>query len=82
MTKSCSMTWEQTTPTVSGLPQATTKLLALCAIALVALTGCRSDEQDRIMSFEPGMYQGKQDAGLDQNTLDALRGRASLQGSP
>lgn len=44
--------------------------LALVSVGL-AMTGCRENEQNRILSYEPGKYQGKQDtdATLDEGTL-------------
>jgi len=44
--------------------------LALMLVGL-AMTGCRENEQNRILSYEPGKYQGKQDseATLDEGTL-------------
>lgn len=50
--------------------------------AILMATGCREDEQDRVKFFEPGVYQGQQDAGLSDETLNALRGRAAEQKSP
>ncbi|MDW3206234.1 MAG: hypothetical protein R8L07_11925 [Alphaproteobacteria bacterium] len=58
-------------------------LLLIAGTAAVLFTaGCREEEQDRIKFFEPGVYQGQQDSALSEDTLDALRGRASQQKSP
>ena len=64
-------------------PQANRTLILVAATAAVlTVTGCREDEQDRVQFFQPGVYQGQQDAGLSQETLDALRSRAAQQSSP
>lgn len=47
--------------------------------ALVALAGCRDDEQDRPLSYSKGIYQGAPDPGLPDTTLEALRQRANGQ---
>lgn len=56
--------------------------LVFSACVLVALAGCRAEEQDRPQSFEPGVYQGQQDTALDADTLNDLRNRVSRQRSP
>lgn len=47
--------------------------------ALVALAGCREDEQERPLSYSKGTYQGAPDTGLPDATLEALRQRAAGQ---
>ncbi len=51
--------------------------LALCV--LVAATGCREEEQDRILFFEHGVYRGHPDQPLDPQVIDQLRFRAARQ---
>lgn len=57
-------------------------LLVACAAILIGLTGCRESEQDRIIDFDPGVYKGKEDTPLSQETLDELRSRAAIQETP
>ncbi|HAE00088.1 MAG TPA: hypothetical protein DCL95_02445 [Rhodospirillaceae bacterium] len=57
-------------------------LLVACAAILIGLTGCRESEQDRIIDFDPGVYKGKEDTPLSQETLDELRRRAAIQETP
>ena len=52
--------------------------LVLLGVAL-ALQGCREDEQDRILMYEPGTYLGQPDEPLDQEQVEALRQRATRQ---
>ena len=47
-----------------------------CVLAVLAVAGCREFEQDRILSYEPGVYQGPEDQSLDEDTLRALNQRA------
>ena len=53
-------------------------LLALLGVAL-AVQGCREDEQDRVLRYQPGTYLGQPDQPLDQEQVDALRQRATRQ---
>lgn len=48
-------------------------------MALAALAGCRESEQERPLSYSKGTYQGRQDPGLPDATLEALRRRAAGQ---
>ena len=52
-------------------------MLVACAAILIGLT-----EQDRIIDFDPGVYKGKKDTPLSQETLDELRSRAAIQETP
>jgi hypothetical protein len=52
--------------------------LVLLGLAL-ALQGCREDEQDRVLLYEPGTYLGQPDPPLEQAQVDALRQRATRQ---
>jgi len=54
------------------------RLLVLLSVAL-AVQGCREDERDRILLYEPGTYLGQPDEPLDQEQVDALRQRAGRQ---
>ena len=59
-------------------------MISRCVLATLLLTvavaagGCRKEEQDRPLSFEPGVYKGQKDEPLsDQNRRD-LDERAKL----
>ncbi|MEK9673385.1 MAG: hypothetical protein VW268_12940 [Rhodospirillaceae bacterium] len=54
--------------------------LGVVALAALALTACRAEEQNRMVRYEPGVYKGKADTHLTDENLDALRARARLQG--
>ena len=54
----------------------------VCLASLVLLGACREEEQGRLQSFEPGVYQGVEDTELDQETIDALRSRAMRNTDP
>jgi len=55
--------------------------LTCCLLVLTAgvLAGCRDEEQDRILNYQPGTYLGPEDTQLDQSTVDSLRSRAQGQ---
>ncbi|MEQ8602465.1 MAG: hypothetical protein RIB45_04035 [Marivibrio sp.] len=50
--------------------------LALAAVGLLMLGGCRESEQNRPLDYEPGVYLGQQDEPLDEGVVDQLRDRA------
>lgn len=52
-------------------------LVVMAGVAM--LGGCREDEQDRVIVFEQGTYQGNPDPGLSEAQVDDLRGRAQRQ---
>jgi len=56
------------------------RTLSVIAIAAVALTACRADEQGRMIRYEPGVYKGKSDTQLSESRLEELRNRARNQG--
>lgn len=59
------------------------KNMMLPALALVAVTivaGCRAEEQNRVVRFEPGVYKGKADQEVAPEVAATLRDRAILQG--
>ena len=47
--------------------------------AVLALIGCREEEQDRLLDYEPGVYQGGALPVLDGETRDDLRQRLDAQ---
>ena len=56
------------------------KSLGVVAMAAVALTACRAEEQGRMINYEPGVYKGKPDTKLTAERLDQLRARTISQG--
>jgi hypothetical protein len=52
--------------------------LALLGVALAA-QGCRENQQDRVLMYEPGTYLGQADEPLDQEQVETLRQRAARQ---
>ena len=54
--------------------------LAACLVAGgLALAGCRSEEQNRIIRFEKGTYLGEPDQKLSDEQIKELRFRARSQ---
>jgi len=47
--------------------------------AIVLLGGCRQEESDRLIRYEPGQYRGKADQSLSEEARRALRNRHSGQ---
>lgn len=48
-------------------------------VTVLALIGCRDEEQDRLVEYQPGVYQGGAMAALDDATRDDLRQRLDAQ---
>ena len=55
------------------------KTLGVIAIAAMALTACRADEQGRMIRYEPGVYKGKPHTQLSDSQLEELRNRTRSQ---
>jgi hypothetical protein len=53
--------------------------LLLAGVAVLALAGCREDEQARAIHADKGVYQGPDMPALDDDTREALRERAQNQ---
>ena len=51
----------------------------VACLALMVLVGCRSEEQNRITKYEPGVYKGSPDQVLSSAQRRVLRDRALLQ---
>lgn len=49
------------------------------AAALLALAGCRAEEQGRVLRYEAGVYKGKADSRLNDGQLRELNQRAAMQ---
>lgn len=49
-------------------------------MAGVFLVGCRSEEQNRFVRYEPGVYKGQADTKLTESQRRALRARSDFQG--
>ena len=44
--------------------------------AVLALAGCREEEQGRSLTFEPGIYRGEKPAALTDEQVRALQERS------
>jgi len=53
--------------------------ILMATLGAAALTGCREDEQDRIIVFEQGVYRGNPHQPLSAEQVDELRSRALQQ---
>ena len=53
--------------------------LALLFIAGLTLAACDESEQGRVLSYEPGKYQGQSDTQLTSEQREALRRRMAGQ---
>jgi len=60
-----------------ALPYRNAVFILLAAIVL--LGGCRQDEKDRLIRYEPGQYRGKADQPLSEEARRALRNRHAGQ---
>jgi len=49
-------------------------------LSAIFLGACDSDEQGRVLNYKKGEYLGPREAPLDEETMRALRNRATLQG--
>ena len=57
------------------------KTLGIVCFALIGLAGCRPEEQGRPLSYESGVFPGKNpSAGLSEQVLVQLRQRVTQQG--
>ena len=52
---------------------------AVVCLSVAVLGGCRSEEQGRIMKYQPGVYKGKPDQQLSQDQARSLRERTLMQ---
>jgi hypothetical protein len=71
----------------SGIPRGqakrmNTRLTGLLALAVAAglLAGCNEAESGRPLTYEKGVYKGKQDEPLSGEAREQLRQRMSIQG--
>lgn len=53
--------------------------LAVSAVVLALVPGCREEERDRPLVLEKGVYQGKPDQPLSEAQLHELRQRGLRQ---
>jgi len=54
-------------------------LLGCLLVAGLAISGCRKEEQNRMLEFDKGEYLGKSDQSLTEEQLTELRHRANNQ---
>ncbi len=59
----------------------TIKLLLIIGFWTTLLIGCREEERDRYVYYEPGVYKGKLDKELSDKMRKSLRQRTIFQGS-
>lgn len=60
--------------------QKTVLMLSVAVFALaVVLSGCRAEEQGRVLRYTPGVYKGKPDTNLKADQLRVLDYRIALQ---
>ena len=52
---------------------------SLLAATLLLVSACREEEQDRVPWHEEGVYLGKPDTAISDDTLQDLRHRAAKQ---
>tara|TARA_B100000029_G_C17078302_1_gene779542 strand:+ start:242 stop:439 length:198 start_codon:yes stop_codon:yes gene_type:complete len=56
------------------------KVVSFVLAVGICLSACRAEEQDRVLSYEPGVYKGKNaDRPLSEKELADLRQRGKLQ---
>ena len=56
------------------------KTISLAFVVLLSLVSCRAEEQDRLLSYDPGTFLGKTaDKPLSAKALAELRQRGLLQ---
>ncbi|NNG04480.1 MAG: hypothetical protein HKM95_10325 [Inquilinus sp.] len=53
--------------------------LGLGLLAILAATGCREEEQGRVLIQQKGVYQGTPDQTLSEDQIQELRFRARQQ---
>jgi hypothetical protein len=56
-----------------------TLALLLATALLMALTGCRENEQNRPLDFKPHVYQGERTPALTEQQKRDLQERGNLQ---
>jgi len=54
------------------------KTTALVLGAVLALAGCREEEQGRPLSFDPGVYRGEKIQPLTNDQIRALQDRGRI----
>lgn len=59
----------------------TLALTTMVVLGGLFLTGCKEEEQDRILLFEKGTYLGQDDDSMGGTTAEELRARARNQGA-
>ncbi len=53
--------------------------LAAALLVVLAVQGCRKDEQDRPLLYHKGSYQGQTEPPLSDQDVEQLRSRAEHQ---
>ncbi|MDP6705955.1 MAG: hypothetical protein QF893_06405 [Alphaproteobacteria bacterium] len=55
------------------------RLLPIAILIVLALVGCREEEQERFRLYQPGVYQGQADQRLNVAQRQALSARLNRQ---
>ncbi|MGB0683674.1 MAG: hypothetical protein ACPGOV_13250 [Magnetovibrionaceae bacterium] len=55
--------------------------IAVAAVAVLALSACKEEYQDRVLRWEPGVYKGQPDQAIGEDVRRELNDRARYQGS-
>jgi hypothetical protein len=53
--------------------------LFAASVAILAMAGCREAEQQRPLTYEPGVFKGEKGQPLGEERLDQLRQRGQQQ---
>ena len=61
--------------------QSAFKILLMLALGAILFSGCRAEERDRFVRYEPGIYKGQEDTELSEKQRRQLRLRSKFQGS-
>lgn len=68
------------TAAINTSRQKTVLMLSVAVFALaVVLSGCRAEEQGRVLHYTPGVYKGKQTTNLTADQIRVLDRRIALQ---
>lgn len=59
--------------------RALTTLIAAVVVPAALLAGCKEEEQNRVLTYQPGVYLGKPDTPLDADQLRRIRSRTAGQ---
>ena len=64
---------------MSGLMTRRLVIAGMAGAMALGLAACRENEQNRPLSFQPGVYGGEPDEPLSEEAASNLRGRHDIQ---